>query len=105
MYGALSDAGYDATLLVYDQKIHEYSSIYDNLPQLFRFFGAHRLKRDPAIVTLTHPAGQDRPALGLVYDHAYWLSAIKAAAPKAAATLTVTSSAIAHSDPDPSAAQ
>jgi hypothetical protein len=105
MYGALSDAGYDATLLVYDFKIHEYSSIYDTLPQLFRFFATHRLQRDPAIVSFTRPAGQDKPELGLVYDHAYWLSGIKAADPKANATLTATSSAIGHPDPDPPRAE
>ena len=105
MYGELSDRGYDATLLVYDFKIHEYSSIYDHLPDLFRFFGAHRLKRDPAIVSFVRPAGQDRTELGLIYDRAYWVSGIKAADPQANATLDVTSSAIPHSDPDPSRAQ
>ncbi|MEA2424688.1 MAG: hypothetical protein QOH13_1098 [Thermoleophilaceae bacterium] len=105
MYGALSDAGYNATLLVYDFKIHEYSSIYDNLPALFRFFGGNRLARDPAIVSFTRPAGQDRPELGLVYDHAYWVSDVKAADTKAPAVVTVTSGAIRHSDPDPATAQ
>jgi len=105
MYAALSDPGYDATLLVYDFKIHEYSSIYDNLPALFRFFGRSRLARAPAIVSFTRPAGQDRPELGLVYDHAYWVSGIKAADPKAAATVTITSDAISHPDPDPATAQ
>jgi dienelactone hydrolase len=105
MYAALSDPGYDATLLVYDFKIHEYSSIYDNLPQLFRFFGRSRLARDPAIVSFTRPAGQDRPELGLVYDHAYWVSGITAADPKAAASMTITSDAIPHPAADPAAAQ
>jgi dienelactone hydrolase len=105
MYGSLSALGYDATLLVYDFKIHEYSSIYDTLPQLFRFFGRHRLVRDPAIVSFTRPAGQDRPELGLVYDHAYWVSDVKAADPKAAASVTATSDAIRHPDPDPATAQ
>jgi esterase/lipase len=105
MYSALSDAGYDATLLVYDFKIHEYSSIYDHLPDLFRFFARHDLNRNPAIVSFTRPAGQDRPELGLVYDRAYWLSGVKAADPKANATLTATSSAIRHSDPDPAKAE
>jgi dienelactone hydrolase len=105
MYGSLSALGYDATLLVYDFKIHEYSSIYDTLPQLFRFFGQHRLARDPAIVSFTRPAGQDRPELGLVYDHAYWVSDVKAADPKAAASVTATSDAIRHPDPDPASAQ
>ena len=105
MYGALSDGGYDAKLLVYDFKIHEYSSIYDTLPDLFRFFRSHRLQRNPAIVSFVRPAGQDKPDLGLVYDHAYWLSGIKAADPKTNATITATSSAIAHPDPDPGRAQ
>ena len=105
MYGALSDAGYDATLLVYDFKIHEYSSIYDHLPDLFRFFARHRLERNPAIVSFTRPAGQDKPELGLVYDHAYWLTNVKAADPKANASVTATSSAIRHPDPDPTKAE
>jgi pimeloyl-ACP methyl ester carboxylesterase len=105
MYAALSDPGYDATLLVYDYKIHEYSSIYDTLPQLFRFFGGHRLSRDPAVVTFTRPAAQDKPELGLVYDHAYWASAIAAADPKGPAAVTLTSDAIAHPAPDPATAQ
>lgn len=103
--GRLSDAGYDATLLVYDFKIHEYSSIYDTLPQLFRFFAAHKLQRNPAIVSFVRPANQDKPELGLVYDRAYWLSGIKAADPKINATITATSSAIRHPDPDPARAQ
>jgi dienelactone hydrolase len=105
MYAALSDPGYDATLLVYGFKIHEYSSIYDHLPDLFRFFGRHRLVRDPAIVSFTRPEGQDRPELGLVYDRAYWVSGITASDPKANATLTATSSAIPHPDADPARAQ
>jgi dienelactone hydrolase len=105
MYGELSDRGFDAALLVYDFKIHEYSSIYDHLPDLFRFFARNTLKRDPAIVSFVRPAGQDRPELGLVYDHAYWLSAIGAADPKSNASVTATSSAIRHVDPDPARAE
>jgi len=105
MYGALSDAGYDATLLVYAFKIHEYSSIYDGLPELFRFFGRHTRSADPAVVTWTRPVGQDKPDLGLVYDGAYWLHGVTAADPKSPATVTATSGAIAHSADDPAAAE
>jgi pimeloyl-ACP methyl ester carboxylesterase len=105
MYGELSDRGFEATLLVYDFKIHEYSSIYDHLPDLFRFFARNTLERNPAIVSFVRPAGQDRPELGLVYDHAYWLSDITAADAKTNATVTVTSSAIRHVDPDPARAE
>ncbi len=105
MYGALSDAGYDATLLVYAMKIHEYSSIYDGLPELFRYFGSHTRTLNPAVVSWTHPAGQDKPDLGLVYDGAYWVGKVTPADARAPATVTVASDGIAPSTPDPAAAQ
>lgn len=104
MYDLLSADGYDATLVNYGMKIHEYSSIYENLPALFRFFGEHRRDRDPAVVTWTRPDDDD-PALGLVFDGAYWVSDVRAAAKDALATVTVTSEAIAHRVPDAAAAQ
>lgn len=104
LYDRLSAAGYDATLLVYGMKIHEYSSIYDGLPELFRFFAAHRRSVNPAVVSWTRPTDDD-PALGLVYDGAYWLSGVRAARGTAPSTVTVTSGAIAHGDADPAAAQ
>jgi hypothetical protein len=104
MYGALSDMGYEATLLVYALKIHEYSSIYDSMPQLFRFFGAHRRAPNPAVVTWTRPMGEDRPELGLVYDGAYWVSGVAAGDPKSTAIVTVTSDGIRHSSADPATA-
>ncbi len=94
LYGKLSADGYDATLLVYKTKIHEYSSIYDTLPRLFGFFGAHRRVRDPGIVTWTRPGG-DMPRVGVRYDGAYWLRGVRSAA-GATAQVTVTSRAISH---------
>ena len=104
LYDSLSADGYDATLLTYSFKIHEYSSIYEGLPALFRFFGEHRRDPNPATVTWTRP-GDDNPALGLVFDGAYWLSDVTSRAGGAAATVTVTSDAIAHRPLDPAAAQ
>ena len=40
LYASLSADGYDATLLDYSLKIHEYSSIYDTLPRLLGFFAS-----------------------------------------------------------------
>ena len=100
LYDSLSADGYDATLTVYGMKIHEYSSIYENLPELFRFFSAHRRNPDPAVVTWTRPA-DDNPKLGLVFDGAYWLRGVAGNG----ATVTVTSHAIRHRTPDPGAAQ
>src|SRR4051812_1653550 len=104
LYDLLSADGYDATLVNYGMKIHEYSSIYENLPALFRFFGEHRRDANPAVVTFTRP-DDDNPALGLRFDGAYWLSDVVAAGKDALATITVTSEAIAHRVPDPAAAQ
>jgi predicted esterase len=102
LYGNLSADGYDAQLLVYTTKIHEYSSIYDTLPKLFEFFGAHRRPRNPGVVTWTRPlAEEDRPELGLTYDGAYWLSGVRALDPKKLGTITVASNRIPHSEPRP----
>ncbi|MDX6665390.1 MAG: hypothetical protein QOG68_1596, partial [Solirubrobacteraceae bacterium] len=103
LYDSLSADGYDATLLTYSLKIHEYSSIYEGLPALFRFFGEHRRDANPAVVTWTRPA-DDNAKLGLVFDGAYWLSGVRSA-PGAVATVTVTSDAIAHRVGDPAVAQ
>jgi predicted esterase len=101
LYAGLSGDGYDAQLLVYSTKIHEYSSIYDTLPQLFAFFGAHRRDVNPGVVTWTRPAKEDRPELGLVYDGAYWVHGVKALDPAKLGTITVASNRILHSEPDP----
>lgn len=104
LYADLSADGYDARLLVYGLKTHEYSSIYDTLPQLFAFFAAHRRALDPGVVSWTRPVGQDRPGLGLVYDGAYWLDGVRAADRHRPATVTVASDRIAHATPEPNRA-
>ncbi len=105
LYAALSERGYDAKLLVYATKIHEYSSIYDNLEGLFAFFAEHRLVRAPADITWVRPPkAADRRKLGLVYDGAYWLDRVRAADPAALAEVTVTSSGRPHRPLDPASA-
>ena len=104
LYGDLSAAGYDARLLVYTTKIHEYSSIYDTLPELFAFFAAHRRQLNPAVVSWTLPIGQDRPSLGLHYDGAYWLDDVHPAAPARGGSVTVTSQQLRHVVPNPARA-
>ncbi len=104
MYAGLSGDGYDAQLLVYATKIHEYSSIYDTLPQLFAFFGSHRRPANPGVVTWTRPVKEDRPDLGLVYDGAYWLRGVRALDASTLGTITVASGRIPHAEPKPAAA-
>ena len=98
LYGTLSELGYDARLLVYDTKIHEYSSIYDTLPDLFSFFASHRRNVNPGVVTWTRPpASEDMSQLGLVYDGAYWLDGVRAADPAKLAEVEAVTGAIPHS--------
>jgi hypothetical protein len=104
LYGLLSGDGYDATLLVYQMKIHEYSSIYDTLPRLFRFFAAHRRVRNPAIVSWTRPTDPERRRLGQTFDGAYWVRGVRAAGSGTLATVTLISDAIRHRIDDPAAA-
>ena len=104
LYDALSADGYDAALIQYHLKIHEYSSIYDTLPRIFRFFAAHRRDPNPAVVNYARQPGDDLPAIGLVYDHAYWVSGLRNSDDKALSTIRVESFAIPHADLAPAAA-
>jgi predicted esterase len=96
LYASLSADGYDATLLDYSLKTHEYSSIYDTLPRLLRFFSSHTLASRPAVVSWTRPVGQDNPALHQKYDGAWWLRDVQPAAGVTRPTVTVESMALPH---------
>ncbi|MCU1588097.1 MAG: putative esterase [Frankiales bacterium] len=101
LYASLSATGYDATLLDYSLKTHEYSSIYDTLPRLLGFFASHKRATRPAVVSWTRPVGQDRPALHEKYDGAWWLRDVQPAPGIALPTVTVESMAIPHIAPGP----
>ncbi len=53
-----SALGYDATLVHYHFKTHEYSTIYDTLPRLFDYFGCAPAGRDPRRRDLGPAAGR-----------------------------------------------
>jgi predicted esterase len=99
LYQSLSKDGYDATLLDYSLKTHEYSSIYDTLPRLIRFFDSHRRATRPAVVTFTRPVGHDNPALREKYDGAWWLRDLEPAPGVSLPTVTVESMALPHAAP------
>ncbi|MEA2645693.1 MAG: hypothetical protein QOE92_776 [Chloroflexota bacterium] len=104
LYDGIGALGYDATLLQYHMKIHEYSSIYDTLPRLFAFFAAHRRTTNPPVVSYSRLPGEDDPSIGLVYDRAYWLSGLVPADEGQPSTTRVESFGVAHSDLDSAAA-
>ncbi|MCW2543018.1 MAG: putative esterase [Frankiales bacterium] len=99
LYASLSADGYDATLLDYSLKTHEYSSIYDTLPRLLGFFASHTRATRPAVVSWTRPVGQDRPGLHEKYDGAWWLRDVQPAPGVSLPTVTVESLALAHAAP------
>ena len=105
LYSNLSADGYDATLVDYKFKIHEYSSIYDTLPRIFAFFAAHTRNPDPAVVIYSRLPGEDVPAIGLVYDHAYWVSGLRNADSTKRSDTNVETLGISHSALKPAAAQ
>jgi predicted esterase len=105
LYASLSADGYDATLLDYSLKTHEYSSIYDTLPRLLGFFASHTRATRPAVVTWTRPVGQDNPALGQRYDGACWMRDVQPAPGVTRPTVTVESMALPHAAVAPAAAR
>jgi predicted esterase len=104
LYGDLSADGYDATLVDYQFKIHEYSSIYDTLDRIFAFFGSHRRNANPPVVSYSRLPADDVPAIGLVYDHAYWLSALRNADSTRRSDTLVETMGISHGPLNPAAA-
>lgn len=101
LYQRLSAAGYDATLLDYQFKIHEYSSIYDTIPRLIGFFDSHRRVARPAVISWTRPVGHDNPKLNQRYDGAWWLRDVEPVAGVTRPTVTVESMALPHAAPGP----
>jgi dienelactone hydrolase len=67
------------------------------------FLGDHRVDRDPPHVTFGLVAAHDFPRAGVVADHAYWASGLRARDPKAASELDARSEAFGLADPVPSA--
>ncbi|MGI8609623.1 MAG: prolyl oligopeptidase family serine peptidase [Candidatus Dormibacteria bacterium] len=104
LYGNLSADGYDATLVDYKFKIHEYSSIYDTLPRIFNFFATHTRNPNPPVVSYSRLPGEDVPSIALVYDHAYWLSGLRMADTTKRSDTHVESFGIAHASLNPAGA-
>ncbi len=78
---------------------------YDT-PYAVDFLGDARVDRDPRHVTFTYAPGTDVKELGLVHDHAYWVSEVKladktAGSPIPKATVDAFSHASGLGDPAP----
>lgn len=102
IYARRSAEGWDSTVLNYQSKTHEYSSVYDTLPRLFAFFDSRRRDPSPPIVSYVTPE-RDDPALGLVHDGAYWVSGLTPVTDSAPASIEAETFGRAHRRIDPAA--
>lgn len=74
--------GYRYAFDVYPVAEHLTLAIFGyNLPQAADFLGPATVDRDPFHVTLAYTPAADDPELGLVHDHAYWVSDVMLADP------------------------
>ena len=103
-YDALSALGYDASLLIYQAKTHENSSIHDALNEIFDLYDRSSRDPNPATVIYSRAGNDFDSALGLEHDRAYWVSGLQAADPAQAMSIRVESFAIPHAPLDPDAA-
>jgi hypothetical protein len=76
--------GYRFRFLVYDVAEHLTLSVLDDYPMARDFLGDARVDRNPAHVTFAYVPASDNPALGLVHNHAYWVSELSLAHPDSA---------------------
>jgi len=102
IYAERSAEGWDSTLLNYQSKTHEYSSVYDSLPRIFDFFDRHRREVAPASVSYVTPDPED-PSLGLDHDGAYWVSGVERAVPGTPASVEARTFGRRHAPIDPGA--
>ena len=77
---------------------HLTPSTNDYYQPMADFLGEHRVERDPARVTYVIDPKPDNPARGLVADHAYWLSGLKARS-EGLATIDVRSHGFGQGEP------
>ena len=100
-YEGLSELGYDTQFLLYANKTHENSSIYDAITQIFNLFDRSELNPNPATVVFTRGGGDFNTELGLLHDGAHWVSNMQAVDDSQDMKIRATSFAIAHRPLDP----
>jgi hypothetical protein len=93
--------GYRYRFVVYNPAVHSTLAAYGyDIPMAGEFLGAARVTHDPAHVTFVYAPAADDPALGLIHDHAYWVSALAVAPGATRGTIDVRSHATGRGDPE-----
>ncbi|MDD9892398.1 MAG: prolyl oligopeptidase family serine peptidase [Gammaproteobacteria bacterium] len=100
-YQAAVDLGYDSQAIIYTNKTHENSAIYDTIEQIFDLFDRHVNPGNPGQVIYSRAGGDFDESLGLLHDGAYWVSAMQAVNDAATMSINATSFGIAHEPLDP----
>lgn len=71
--------GYRYRFIVHPVEHLSFGFLGYNLPYATEFLGDAAVDRNPSHVTYSYVPGADNPNLGLVHDHAYWVSEIRIA--------------------------
>ena len=105
---ALDNLGYRYELDIFAPGEHNTLAINDEFAPAAAFLGTAKVDRDPPHVTYVVDPSVDYPKLGVVGDHAYWLSALRLRSPSAngsLATVDARSEGFGVGDPSPSPTQ
>jgi hypothetical protein len=102
---ALLGLGYRYELDVFAPGEHNSFAVIDQYAPAAAFLGTAHVDRDPPHVTYVVNPAIDYPALGLVADHAYWLSGLRVASGAKTGTIDAASEGFGSSDPAPSGPQ
>lgn len=94
----LDSLGYRYELDVFQPGEHLSLAINDEYAPAAEFLGESVVDRDPAHVTFVRKPSLDHPELGLVADHAYWLSSIELAG-GGSGTVDAVSHALGEGEP------
>ena len=101
----LDQLGYRFRFTTYPTADHTFfGNVQYDVPYAVPFLGESHVERAPAHVTFTYAPGTDDRRLGLVHDHAYWVSEVQladvnAGTPTPKATVDVFSHAGGRGDP------
>jgi hypothetical protein len=102
---ALDAAGYRYELDEFAPGEHNTFALNDEYGPAASFLAADPLARNPAHVTFSVDPAIDFPALGLVADHAYWVSGLKARSAGSTGSIDAVTHGFGTGDPAPSGTQ
>jgi pimeloyl-ACP methyl ester carboxylesterase len=101
----LGALGYRYELDEFSPGEHNTFALNDEYGPAAAFLASDPVERDPAHVTFSVDPSLDFPRWGLVADHAYWLSGLRARSPGAMGSIDAFSHASGALDPHPSGTQ